>query len=238
MIFLNQSFKGLKITIKPKKVWRDKRGNPRKTEGEHIKFEDGVYRTDDPVKIKFLQDYMSKHKNEIQMINEEELARRKRIEDKVTVKMELIDKLSEFGFDPDEMEEMPVKTLQQMLKEAQDDVDRTPAEEKEDPKKPAKEEKDPQNEKAPDVTSPPPPEDKEEPEEKGDDPDLNDEDEFPDIDELDLQGMIDLADDYGIDLSDEELKNEKLLREKLINELYEDEEEVGGPNLEDESGKD
>jgi len=70
---------GLRIVIKPEKLFRDKNDNPRKEEGHYIKFVNGKYETNDKQEIAFMKEYMNQWKGEITVIDPAKVARDQRI---------------------------------------------------------------------------------------------------------------------------------------------------------------
>lgn len=259
-IFLNQQFQGLKITIKPAKRWRDQQGNPKMSNGEYIQFEDGVYRTDDPKKIKILERYMSEHSGEITVLDESDINRRKKIEAKVTEQMGIIEELKEYGCDPAGLEKCDVMELEKMLvaEKKKASLGAQASEEKADivnpaeiAKRPAidfKDEIDKVEEiEKDDIASIPDTEVSNGPNESCDPEEINqpitnpadpaDPEDPEDPEEIDLVGMsleelLEFADEEGIVTTIEERNNADLLRAKIEEELT----DPAPPNLDDEPG--
>lgn len=79
---------GLKIVLKPAKMYKDKHGNPVKEAGSYIKFVQGTYRTNDKEKIEILNKHMVEFKQDgITLVDETKLTREQEIRERVEAEM-------------------------------------------------------------------------------------------------------------------------------------------------------
>ena len=79
LTYLSKSFPALKMVMEPAKQYRDNKGNPVKEPGKYIQFMDGKFETDDPEKQKFIEKYMEEHQGEIVVIDPAEIEKQNRI---------------------------------------------------------------------------------------------------------------------------------------------------------------
>jgi hypothetical protein len=82
MIFLNKKFRALKVVIRPSSKKLDKDGNTTIDEGESVHFVDGKLQTTDKKVIKVIEEYMENHQGEITTIDEKEVEKQRRIQEK------------------------------------------------------------------------------------------------------------------------------------------------------------
>lgn len=95
MLYINKRFQSLRIVGKPAKHWKDKNGNPKKSDAEDVQFLNGEFDTKnlgendlDPKKaIAIVEKYMKENPGEITVVDPKDVEREARIRKEVEKKV-------------------------------------------------------------------------------------------------------------------------------------------------------